>query len=48
MVELSRSDRWQWIESEQIQGKMIVRDLTIDRKTGVYTVDFRKYSDNEF
>lgn len=44
----SRSDRWQWIESEQIQGKMIVHDLTIDKKAGVYTVDFRKYSGNEF
>jgi hypothetical protein len=44
----SRSDRWQWFESEQFQGKTIVCDLTIDRKAGAYTIDFRKYSGNEF
>lgn len=44
----SRSDPWQWLDSEQIHGKTIIHDLTIDRKTGVYTVDFRKYSGNEF
>jgi len=44
----SRFDRWQWFESEQFHGKAILRDLTIDKKKGVYTVDVRKYSGNEF
>jgi hypothetical protein len=44
----SRSDRWQWFESEQFKGKTIIHDLTIDRKAGAYTVDIRKYSGSEF
>jgi hypothetical protein len=44
----SRSDRWQWFENGQFHGKVIIRDLTIDKKKGVYTVDVRKYSGNEF
>ena len=44
----SRSDRWQWFDSEQFHGKVMLRDLTIDKKKGVYTVDVRKYSGNEF
>jgi len=44
----SRSDCWQWFESEQFHGKIILRDLTIDKKRGVYTVDVRKHSGSEF
>ena len=44
----SRSDVWQWFESGQIQGRMLIHDLTINRKKGEYTVDLRKYSGNEF
>jgi len=44
----SRSDCWQWFSSEQFQGKTIIRDLTINRKAGIYTVDIRRYSGNEF
>jgi hypothetical protein len=44
----SRSDHWQWFENGQFHDKVIIRDLTIDKKKGVYTVDVRKYSDNEF
>lgn len=44
----SRSDCWQWFGSEQFHGKLILRDLTIDKKRGVYTVDIRKHSGNEF
>jgi hypothetical protein len=44
----SRSYRWQWFSSEQFLGKVIVRDLTIDKKTGVYTVDICKYYGNKF
>ena len=44
----SRSDVWQWFKSEKIRGKMLIHDLTINRKTGEYTVDLRKYSGNEF
>ena len=44
----SRSDIWQWLSGDQIQGKMILRDLTMNRKAGVFTLDIRKYSGNEF
>lgn len=44
----SRSDVWQWGEIGQIQGKMLIYDLTINRKKGEYTVDIRKHSGNEF
>jgi len=44
----SRSDVWQWFESGKIRGKMLIHDLTINRKKGEYTVDLRKYSRNEF
>ena len=44
----SRSDIWQWGEIGQIQGKMLIHDLTINRKKGEYTVEIRKYSGNEF
>ena len=44
----SRSDVWQWFESEPFRGKTIIRDLTINRKKGEYTVDLQKYSGNEF
>ncbi len=43
----SRSDAWQWLKSEQFQGKAVIRDLTVNRETSSYTIDFRKYSDNE-
>ena len=39
---------WQWYNYTNFHGKVIVRDLTIDRKNGVYTVAFQKYSGNEF
>lgn len=44
----SRSSLWQWFDTGEWEGKTIVRDLTIDRKNGVYTVDVRRYSGNEF
>ena len=44
----SRSYPWQWLDNGKIHGKVIIHDLTIDRKTGFYSVDFRKYSGNEF
>ena len=44
----TRSGPWQWFNSEQIHCKVIVCDLTIDKKAGAYIVDFRKYSGNEF
>jgi hypothetical protein len=44
----SRSDCWQWLSTARFQGKTIVRDLTINKKAGTYTIDFRKYSGNEF
>jgi len=44
----TRSYPWQWYDYTNFHGKVIVRDLTINRKTGVYTVAFQKYSGNEF
>ena len=43
----TRSGPWQWMTLKEWQGKTIVRDLTIDRKTGVYTIDICKYYDSE-
>ena len=43
-----RSAPWQWMTLPGLEGKTIVRDLTIDRKTGVYTTDVCKYYGNEF
>jgi hypothetical protein len=44
----NRSTPWQWFEWGPIHGKTIIRDLTINRKKGNYTVEFRKYSGNDF
>lgn len=44
----SRSDPWQWFDNGQTHGKMMIRDLTIDKKASTYTVELRKYSGNEF
>ena len=44
----NRSAPWQWLEWGPIHGKAIIRDLTINRKKGNYTVEFRKYSGNDF
>jgi hypothetical protein len=44
----SHSDVWTWFKSKPFRGKAIIRDLSINRKTGVYIVDIRKYSGNEF
>jgi len=38
-----RSGPWQWFSSEKIKGKMMVRDLSIDRKARIWTLDIRKY-----
>ena len=43
----TRSSPWEWLTLNDWQGKTIVRDLTIDRKTGVYTIEFCKYYDSE-
>ena len=43
----TRSGPWQWLTLNEWQGKTIVRDLTIDRKTGEYTIKFCKYYDSE-
>lgn len=39
-----RSDPWQWFSSNLINGKMIVGDLNIDKKTRIWTLDLREYS----
>lgn len=44
----SCSNPWHWLDEGDVHGKVIIHDLTIDRKNGVYTVEFRKYSGNEF
>lgn len=49
----SRSDVWRWFDSGpmkggQVKGKVLIHDLTIDRKAGTYTVDIRTYSGNQF
>ena len=44
----NRSAPWQWFEWGPIHGKTIIRGLTINRKKGNYTVEFRKYSGNDF
>ena len=44
----SRSDKWQWFSDDQNQDKTILRDLTIYRKDGVYSVEFCKYYGNDF
>jgi hypothetical protein len=43
----SRSDIWQWFESPQLSGKMLIHNLTIDRKTHSYTLEMQRYSENE-
>lgn len=44
----SRSDIWQWFDSPEIHDKVVIHDLTINRRTGVYTVDIQKYSGESF
>jgi len=44
----TRSGIWHWMSLEGWEGKTIVRDLTIDRKNGVYNIDICKYYGNEF
>ncbi|MFX0117170.1 MAG: hypothetical protein ACFFB3_21675 [Candidatus Hodarchaeota archaeon] len=39
-----RSAPWQWFSSDSLSGKMIVRDLNIDKKARIWTLDLRKYS----
>jgi len=43
-----RSAPWQWMTLPGWEGKTIVRDLVIDRKNGIYSLDVQKYSGNEF
>ena len=43
----TRSSPWQWMTFKEWQGKTIIRDLTIDRKAGVHTIDVCKYYDSE-
>jgi hypothetical protein len=48
----SRSDVWQWFDSGpmkggRIEGKVLIHDLTINRKTGAYDVYIRPYSDDQ-
>lgn len=42
-----RSSPWQWFSSDQINCKMVVRDLKIDRETGTWTLDLQRYSGSE-
>lgn len=39
-----RSAPWQWFSSGHLSGKMIVRDLNIDKKNRIWTLDLRRYS----
>jgi len=39
-----RSAPWQWLSSDIISGKMVVGDLTIDKKARILTLDLREYS----
>jgi len=39
-----RSAPWQWFSSDLITGKMIVRDLNLDKKARIWTLDLRKHS----
>jgi hypothetical protein len=39
-----RSAPWQWFSSDEINGKMTVHDLNIDKKARHWTIDLRKYS----
>jgi hypothetical protein len=44
----SRSDKWQWFSNNQNQNKVVLRDLTINRKDGVYSVKLCKYYGDSF
>ncbi len=49
----SRLDVWQWFDSGpmkdgRIEGKVLIHDLAINRKTGTYDVYIRPYSDDQF
>ena len=39
----SRPYPWSWLDTGNFHGKMLLRDLTINKKTGIYSVHFRKY-----
>jgi len=43
----TRSSTWEWLTLNNWQGKTILRNLTIDRKNGTYTVNLCKYYDSE-
>jgi hypothetical protein len=44
----SRRDLWNWFTFNDFEGKIIMRDLTFDKKTNTYEVDFRKYYGTDF
>lgn len=41
-------DTWQWLTGNPYDGKTLIHDLTINRKTNTYTLAFQKYSGNDF
>ena len=44
----SRRDLWNWFTIDDFEGKIIMRDLTFDKKTNTYVLDFRKYYGTDF
>lgn len=39
---------WNWFTSIDFEGKIVMRDLTFDKKTSTYLIDFRKYYGTDF
>lgn len=44
----SRRELWNWFTFGDFEGKMNMRDLTFDKKSSTYFIDFRKYYGTDF